>query len=208
MKVSLIVLGVAVSSLVVSVAGCGNDKSSTSSSSSSASSSSASSSSSSTGTSTSPSAQPADYTNLLMKASDIPAGNDAFTMQQPELNPDGKPGVAAAYVNRAGTRRIDDTILVLPSESSASDGLDATKTSSESAVAGATTQPVDVGSRAVTISGTTPDGTKAVTILLFTEGRTLTTLEFSSAAGDVVRPAIVATIGQKQDAAIKAGLPG
>jgi hypothetical protein len=60
----------------------------------------------------------------------------------------------------------------------------------------------------VTISGTSPDGTKAVTILLFTEGKTLTTIEFESAADDPVLPDVLVDIGQKQDAAIKAGLPG
>jgi hypothetical protein len=46
-----------------------------------------------------------------------------------------------------------------------------------------------------------------VTVLLFTEGKGFTTVEFDSAPDDPVPPEIVTDIGQKQDDAIKNGLP-
>ena len=64
-----------------------------------------------------------------------------------------------------------------------------------------------LGTGGTTIAGTSPDGAKAVTILLFTEGRSIVTLEFDSAANDPVPPDFVTDVGQKQDSAIKSGLP-
>ncbi|EFG76985.1 hypothetical protein HMPREF0591_3126 [Mycobacterium parascrofulaceum ATCC BAA-614] len=58
------------------------------------------------------------------------------------------------------------------------------------------------------ISGTSPDNSQAVSVLLFSEGRALANLEFDSAPGDPIDPAVVTDIGRKQDAAIKKGLPG
>ncbi|MDT5053312.1 MAG: hypothetical protein QOF66_1678 [Mycobacterium sp.] len=57
------------------------------------------------------------------------------------------------------------------------------------------------------VSGPSPDKSKAVTVLLFTEGKGFTTVEFDSAPDDPVPPEIVTDIGQKQDDAIKNGLP-
>jgi hypothetical protein len=205
MKISVMAVGLAATTIVagVAVAGCGNNKSSTASSSPASSSSS----SSKPATSSAAGAQPTDYASLLIKASDIQAPGDTFTMQQPQINPNGKPGVAASFANQDGTRQIGDTILVLPSASDAAGSLDATKTAAAVAVSGGTTQPADVGTGGTTITGTSPDGSKAVTILLFTEGKSIVTLEFDSAANDPVPPDFVTDIGQKQDAAIKAGLP-
>jgi hypothetical protein len=204
MKVSVMAVGLAATTIVagVAIAGCGNNKSSTASSSSASPSS-----SSSKPATSSASAQPTDYTSLLIKASDIQVPGDTFTMQQPQINPNGKPGVAASFANQDGTRQIGDTILVLPSASDAAGSLDATKTAAGVAVSGGTTQPADVGTGGTTITGNSPDGSKAVTILLFTEGKSIVTLEFDSAANDPVPPDFVTDIGQKQDAAIKSGLP-
>jgi hypothetical protein len=58
------------------------------------------------------------------------------------------------------------------------------------------------------VSGTSPDGSHAVTVLLFTEGKAFTNLEFDSPANDPVPAGFVAGVGQKQDTAIKNGLHG
>jgi hypothetical protein len=204
MKVSFVAAGVAATALLAGVAGCGDNKSSSPSSSSSSSAAS----SSSKSTSSSSSAQPADYTKLLIPATDINVPGDTFTMQEPQVNPSGKPGVAAGYANQAGTRELGITILMVPSESDASGTMEATKTAAEQAITGAQSQPADVGSGGATITGTSADGTKAATILVFSEGKAVTTIEFDSAANDPVPPEVVLDVGQKQDAAIKAGLPG
>jgi hypothetical protein len=203
MRVWLMVVGTAAAAaLVAGTTGCGNKSSSTSSSTASTSS------TSKTAASSSAAAQPSDYTKLLMKASDIQAPGDTFTMQQPQLNPNGKPGVAALFANQADTREIGDTILVLASPSQAAATLDATKTAAGQQVSGASTQPADVGTGGAMVTGSSADGTKAVTILLFSDGNAFATLEFDSAANDPVPPEFVTDVGQKQDAAIKAGLPG
>jgi hypothetical protein len=46
------------------------------------------------------------------------------------------------------------------------------------------------------------------TVLLFTEGKAFTNLEFDSPPNDPVPPQFVTDVGQKQDAAIKNGLHG
>jgi hypothetical protein len=57
------------------------------------------------------------------------------------------------------------------------------------------------------VAGTSPDKSKAVTVLLFTEGKAFVTLEFDSAPNDPVPPDFVQTVAAQQDAAIKKNLP-
>ena len=104
------------------------------------------------------------------------------------------------------TRRIWDTILILADPARAVAELDNTKTNYAGKVNG-TWQPVDVGSNGAMISGTSPDNSQAVTVLLFTEGKALVNLEFDSAPNDPIDPGVATDIGRKQDAAIKKGLP-
>lgn len=68
-------------------------------------------------------------------------------------------------------------------------------------------QPADVGSNGSIISGTSPDKSQAVTVLLFTEGKALVNLEFDSAPNDPIGPGVATDIGRKQDTAVKNGLP-
>src|ERR1700692_4643290 len=104
MKISVMAAGLATTTMVVGVAvgGCNSNKSSKTSSSSAPS-------SSTSATSSSAAAQPTDYSALLIKTSDIPG--DAFTMQPPQLNPGGKPGVAATFANPGDTRELGETLL-------------------------------------------------------------------------------------------------
>ena len=73
-------------------------------------------------------------------------------------------------------------------------------------VAGGTPQPTPVGSDGVTITGTYPDEDKAVTLLLFTEGRALVRLEFQSATGDPTTDRFVTSVGKMQQIALRTGL--
>jgi hypothetical protein len=201
MKISVMAAGLAVTAMVVgaAVGGCSSKKSST------ASPSPTSSASATSATSTSAAAQPSDYSTLLIKASDIPG--DTWTMQQPQLNPGGKPGVAAMFSNPGDTREIGDTIMVLPNASDAASALQATITAAGPTVNGAAPQPADVGTGGTMLAGTSPDGAKAITILMFSEGKGVVTLEFDSAANDPVPPDGALDIARKQDTAIKNGLP-
>ena len=206
MKIPMIALAsLAATSMVVgvSVAGCAGNKSSTTSSSGSATAS-----ASNTATSSSSSAAPADYTALLIKASDITLPGDTFTGQPPIQNPNGQPGAAQIFSNQNDTRHVGDTILILPDPDQAVSELDEEKAALGDMVKGGTPAPAAVGTGGTTVSGTSPDGSKAVTVLLFTEGKAFVNLEFDSAPNDPVPPQFVTDVGQKQDTAIKNGLHG
>ena len=69
-------------------------------------------------------------------------------------------------------------------------------------------EPIAIGSGGATISGPSPDGSKGVTVLLFTEGRAFAELEFDGPPNALVPPDFVTDVGQKQDAALKRGLTG
>ena len=206
MKIPMIALaGLAATTMVVgvSVVGCAGNKSSTTSSSGSATSP-----ASSSATSSSSSAPTADYTALLIKASDITLPGDTFTAQPPIQNPNGQPGVAQIFSNQNDTRHVGDTILILPDPDQAVSELDLEKAALGDMVKGGTPAPAAVGTAGTMISGTAADGSKAVTVLLFTEGKAFTNLEFDSAPNDPVPPQFVTDVGQKQDIAIKNGLHG
>lgn len=160
------------------------------------------------GASSSTAAASPDYSALLIEDSDISAPGDTFTAQPPTLNPNGKEGVATVFANQGDTREIGDTILVLPDASAANTALDGAIGALGSAVTGGTPQSAQIGSSGTVVSGMSPDGSKSVTVLLFTEGRAFVTLEFDGAPDDPVPPEGVTDVGQKQDAAIKNGLPG
>ncbi len=155
----------------------------------------------------------ADYSALLIKAGDITQPADfftgkpetGFTAGSPTINPSGKPGVAAVFNSQDGSRQIGDTILVLADESAAKSALSAAAAGFGSAVTFPTPQSSTVGVGGTLVSGTSPDGSKVVTILLFTEGKAFTTLEFDGAPDDPVAVEFVEEVGQKQDAAIKTG---
>ena len=55
----------------------------------------------------------ADYTAILIKASDITLPGDIFTGQPPIQNPSGQPGVAQMFGNQNDTRHVGVTILIL-----------------------------------------------------------------------------------------------
>jgi hypothetical protein len=123
------------------------------------------------------------------------------------LNPNDAPGVAQLFTNGDNSRRIGVTILILADPVAAAGGVENTKENYAGKVTG-TWQPVDVGSNGAMISGTLQDNSQAVTVVLFTEGRTLVDVEFDSAPNDPVNPATATDIARKQAAAIKNGLPG
>jgi hypothetical protein len=204
MRISLtVVIGMAVAAALtaVSVAGCtSNPRSSTATSASTTSTTSHSPASSSA------QAQPADYTGLLIQAQDINAP-EIFTASPPIQNPNGQPGVATTFSNQGGTHVIGDTILVLPDPAAATRALESAKAAAGNSVNGKA-EPIDIGTGGTTVSGSSADGSKGVTVLLFTEGKAFATLEFDGPPDVLVPPDFVTDVGQKQDAAIKKGLVG
>jgi hypothetical protein len=194
----------ATTALAVAVAGC--SKSPTSSPSKPGSSSSATSAHSSAPTSSAP-AQPSEYTGLLIQASDINAPIP-FTATPPTSNPNGQPGVATTFKDEDGSHVIKDTIQVFADPDAATNALNTAKDAQGDAIKSPATQAANVGTGGTMLLGNSPDRTKGVTILLFTEGRAFVTLEFDGPPDTLAPADFVNDVGQKQDAAIKKGLGG
>jgi hypothetical protein len=149
-----------------------------------------------------------DYRRLLIEPGDINTGTDTFATRSSATNPGGSDGVAALFVNQHDTRAIGDTIVVLPDSAAATTTLNTTVSALGTIVTGGRPQPSPVGTGGTVVSGTSPDGSKAVTVLLFTGGRAVVRLEFGSAPGDPMPPQFVTDVGKKQEITIRTGLPG
>jgi hypothetical protein len=167
-------------------------------------------SSSSKQTTTEAAAEPAaasDYSTLLMAADDIDSP-EPFIAEPPIVNPNGMQGVAGLYHTAGDTAMIGDTIVVLADSAEAANVLTKTAEGLGTSVTG-TPAPSSVGTNGSVVAGTSPDGSKAVTVLLFTEENAFVTLQFDSPPGDLnpVPLDFVDSVGQLQLEALKAGLP-
>jgi serine/threonine-protein kinase len=152
-------------------------------------------------------ARPTDYTGLLIHASDINAPI-AFTGSPPTQNPNGQPGAATTFKDDDGSHVIKDTIQVFDDTTAATNALKAAKGQQGDVIKNPATQAANVGTGGTTLLGHSMDGSKGITVLLFTEGRAFVTMEFDGPA-DIPAPAdFVADLGQKQDSALKTRLSG
>jgi hypothetical protein len=149
-----------------------------------------------------------DYSRLLLQPADLSDNEDTFTEQSSTPSgPDGLPGASALYVNQDDTRAIADTIVIYPDAQTAAATLRDALPALGSTLAGATSRPAAVGTDGTMAVGMSKDGSKAITLLLFTEGPALVRLEFQSAPGDVTTDEFVVNIGKMQQIALRAGLP-
>lgn len=151
-------------------------------------------------------AEPTDYRGLLIQAGDIDAP-ESFSASTPVDNPNGQPGVTITFRTQDRSRVIYDSIRILPDPAAAVGALESAKATTDGYVHGVP-ESIAIGTRATTISGPSPDGSKSVTVLMFTEGRAFAELEFDGPPDALVPPNLVTDVGQKQDAAIKRGLRG
>lgn len=207
-KVLVVAAGV-LASILLLVTGCGSNKSpSPSSSKATSASTSPAAPSSAPSTSSSRAAQASDYSGLLVKPSDIVVSGDAFTLTQtlPVATPAGAEGV---FTNQSGSRKIDDTLYVYPDAAAAGQALDlnAKMLADPDLGVKGTQTPADVGVGGTMAVGTSGDGSKAKAMVMFTQGRVLVVLEFTSPSGDPVPPEFVLDVARKQAAAITTGLP-
>ena len=109
------------------------------------------------------------------------------------------------FSNADGSNLIADTILVFDDEDGANAALEAAQDALGDSVDGEP-ESTDIGSGGTIASGASPDGSKSVTMVLFTEGRAFVTLEFDGPP-DAAAPAdFVTDVAQKQDDAVAAGL--
>ncbi len=208
MRVSRTVLaGAAVAAaLIASIAGCGGKPASTSTSTSGSATSATSARSSAPASPTS--AQPNAYANLLIQASDINAPIQ-FNGGPPTNLPDGQPGVAATFSTDDNSHIIKDTIQVLADPAAATNALNAAKGDQSKTITNPTApRPFNVGTGGTTVTGKSPDNSKGVLILMFTEGKAFVTLEFDGPVDSLPPEDFVTDVGQKQDAAVKKGLGG
>lgn len=201
----LAVTGVAAATAVAfAVAGCGSKPAPAPSKSGSA----TSSASSASSTPASPaSAQPTDYTGLLIQATDINAPVP-FTASPPTNSPNGQPGVATTFSAQDGGHVIKDTIQVLADPAAAADALNAAKAGQGAALKHPTTDASKIGSNGVVLTGNSSDNSKGIAIVLFTEGKAFVTLEFDGPADSLPPEDFVNDVAGKQDAAVKKGLGG
>lgn len=153
------------------------------------------------------SAQPTDYTGLLIQATDIDAPVQ-FTASPPTSNPNGQPGVATTFSTQDGSHVIKDTIQVLADPGAATDALNAAKAGQGAALQHPTTDAAKVGSNGTVLTGNSQDNSKGIMILLFTEGKAFVTLEFDGPSNSLPPEDFVNDVGGKQDAAVKKGLGG
>jgi hypothetical protein len=194
MRVPLTVMAMAavVTTLVgMSVAGCSND--------------------SKTSTPTSGSGAPthppiSDFTQVLIKASDINAP-DAFTAGPPTNNPNGQQGATITFTDSDHSHSIIDTIQNFPDAEATATALDSAKAFHRETLRTKALN-AEVGVGGVTVTGLTQDHSKGVTVLLFTEGTTMVTLEFQGPSFALAPPEFVTEVGQKQDDAVKKALGG
>ena len=147
-----------------------------------------------------------DYTQLLIKASDINAP-DAFTAGPATKDPNGQKGALITFTDQDHSHTIIDTIQILPDAEATATALDSAKALHRETLRTKALN-AEVGVGGVTISGLPQDHSKGVTVLLFTEGNAMVTLEFEGPSFALAPPEFVTDVGQKQDDAVKKGLGG
>lgn len=151
-------------------------------------------------------AQPNDYSNLPIDPNDITDDDCVFTQHHSTPNPNGQLGVETVFMHNDGTRQITDTILVFPDPAAATIALDAARAALGVQVPGVAPQPAPVGAGGTMISGLTPDRSRSLAVLLFTEGNAFATLKFEGPPNDPAPPDQIIGVGQTQAAEIREGL--
>jgi hypothetical protein len=186
-----VVAATAITATLVGVSACGNDSKS---------------SAPSAGSSTTTHPVISDYTTLLIKAGDIKAP-DAFTAGPATKDPNGQQGATITFTDQDHSHAIIDTIQILQDIQAAASALESAKaTHRETLLAKSLNAEVGVGGS--TISGLSSDHSKGVTVLVFTEGKAMVTLEFDGPSFALAPPEFVTEVGQKQDEVIKKGFGG
>lgn len=148
----------------------------------------------------------ADYGRLLLQPGDLSDDEDTFAVRSTSGGPNGLPGASALFVNADDTRAISDTIVMYPDAAAATATLNQALPEIDKVVTGGTPQPVAVGADGTITVGTSPDGSKATTLLLFTHGPAFVRLQFESAPEDPTTDRFVNSIGRMQQIALRMGL--
>lgn len=150
-------------------------------------------------------AQPVDYGRLPVDPNVI-TDSTAYAAQPPVQNPDGQPGVMAVFTHRDGTRQITNTILVLADAPAATAAMDQSRAELAAQVVDSRTQPAQVGTGGMILTGSSPERTRSVAVLTFTEGDAFTTIEFEGPSNDPAPVDLITEYGQRQATAIRDAL--
>lgn len=140
-----------------------------------------------------------DYTGWLIDPNVI-IDTIAYTPGGSTPNPGGLPGAAVVYTHRDG-RTITDSVWVLADPAAATAAV--TQAQGAVTIVNPKTESVAVGTGGQLISGTSADGSKATSLLSFTEGNAASTIEFTGPANDPVPTDLVVQLGQEQANLIK-----
>lgn len=144
------------------------------------------------------------YADLLIDPNAV-TDSTAYAQLSPAIeNPDAHDGISTVFTHRDSTRTITDTILVLPNAGAAAAALPAQL---HGAVIGGSPKPAEVGTAGTLTAGTTPDGSRSLTVLGFTQGNAAVTLEFEGGLKDPVPEDLAIELGQAQATLIKDRLP-
>ncbi|BAX93058.1 hypothetical protein [Mycobacterium shigaense] len=144
-----------------------------------------------------------DYTYLLIQASDV--GPDFTPVGAPVQNPGDAAGAGQSFGNPNRTRTVNDTVFVSIDPTVALQSESDYLAAFPKYVASAP-QPLEIGSNGWIGVGKSPDKSKAVTYLVFAEGKAVVTIEFDSATDDPVPQDLVLDVARKQDGAVKSRL--
>jgi hypothetical protein len=158
----------------------------------------------SSGSATTTHAEISDYTTLLIKATDINAP-DAFTAGPATKDPNGQSGATVTFTDADHSHSIVDTIHILLNPQAAANELDSAKAIQRETLL-SKAMSIDVGVDGATVSGLSEDHSKGITMLLFTEGKALVTLEFDGPSFALAPHDFITEVGQKQDELIKKAL--
>lgn len=150
-------------------------------------------------------AEPPNYLGLPVDPNII-SDSTAYLAEPAVVNPGGQPGVQQTFTHRDDSRSITDTVLVLANPPAAGTALDNLQSELGAAVFNSATASVPVGENGIIVSGTSPDGLQAVSVLLFTRGTTATEIEFTGSPNDPAPQELMVDYGQRQDDAIRAQL--
>jgi hypothetical protein len=149
---------------------------------------------------------PDDNSKLLITPSDIDLPGDTFSSPKP---PQGFPtGAAVGFWNHDHSRVIDDRIIIASDSATAEKAFQAEKEKISTALPGTTETDVPVGQGGALGVAKSKDGSKAVNTIAFYEGTAVVTMEFDSPVNDPLPQGFPIAVAQKQDAAVKSGLPG
>ncbi|MGY4711431.1 hypothetical protein ACXDF8_18025 [Mycolicibacterium sp. CBM1] len=159
-----------------------------------------------TTTSAKPAAASVDYTRLLLKARDISGTGDTYVDQPPTANPDTRPGAEVLLVNEDQTKAVSILLIALDNPAAAPSALAEAQASLTKSVTPGPPRSSPVGTGGSVVSGNAPDGSKSVTVLLFTQDNVLARVEFDGLPGQPAPADFVTNVGQKQEIALRVGL--